>query len=855
MFRLLWPACLLFVPFVVPAAYAADQMPADVARVFRRCCADCHSEGAAEGGFAFNVQQVNWADASTVHAFEDAHQRITRQLMPPPDAEQPTKAERQLVSDWLDGKLKSHSPIGGTTLRRLNRREYANTVASVFGLTDYRIPAGFPADSTSSGFDNQAESLVMAGSHLEAYAEAAADIADQLFPPPKSPVEPTTVRVAPDELVISYSSACLIDGAMRLGSSGRNFRRHATWPTLFEAPASGEYQLEIDVSAYRPPETTPLLDIGVMPMLAGNGPKSFQQLSVEGSERQTLKLTVPLNKGDTVVLRYANGPFDYDDADAYKAFLTEHLTQHPELAAAWDSLGKVARGGSGWQRLKEEIARPDLGIESFHDNPEAIAKVVKAMASNKVSSGETLVYKFFEQGPNLGIHGLVITGPHKPIQDRADIQSEKLRQALTGTDFDPTDPSQLRSFFDRFLPLAFRRPATGPETAGYVNLVETETRQTGSPSQGMHLAIRAVLLSPDFLYRDVGSGTLNDHDLATRLSYFLQSAPPDAQARKLIAAGHYSSPDNLRKETIRLLQKPFAADFTRQWLDLDIVETIMPDARLGKFSDRHRRTILAEAPDTFWFLWQKNRSVTDLITPDFVMTDAEVGWDIYSLERFAPKKMTKDDRRRKNKMTRVDVPRDGRHGGLLSMSAVMTATANGVDTQPVLRGVWLMQNILGSPPPEPPDSVPALTPDTSQATTVKQRLAAHMSEPSCAMCHREIDPLGFALENFDPVGRWRTTYPNFRSNTATTQPVDATGVLPDGTPIHDVTDLKRWLADHPEHFVRCLSEKLLTYATGRSLSYRERALVAEIVHRQQPNNYRFRDLVVALVTSEIFLTQ
>lgn len=850
MIRLPWLACIL----LVPTATAAEKMPADVARVFARYCGDCHSDGAEEGGFAFDVQQVNWASAATQHAFEDAHQRITRSLMPPPDAEQPTKAERQLIADWLDGKLKSHSPIGGSTLRRLNRREYANTVTRLFGLSDYSVPASFPADSTSSGFDNQAESLVMAGSHLEAYAEAAADIADQLFPPPKSPVPATTVHVAPDELVISYSSACLIDGAMRLGSSGRNFRRHATWPTLFEAPSSGEYHLKIDVSAFCPPATTPLLDVGIMPMLAGNGPKSFQQLSVKGTERQTLELTVPLNKGDTVVFRYANGPFDYDDADAYRTFLTDHLTQHPELAAAWDSLGKVARGGSGWQRLKQEMARDDLNSDAFR-NPEAIAKVAKAIASNKVSSGETLVYKFFEQGPNLGIHGLVITGPHKPIRDRADVQSEKLRQTLTGRDFDPTSAPQLHAFFDRFLPLAFRRPVTTAETAGYVNLVEAETRQTGSPSQGMHLAVRAVLLSPDFLYRDVGSGSLNDHDLATRLSYFLQSAPPDAQARKLIAAGNYASPETLRKETIRLLQKPFAADFTRQWLDLDVVATIMPDARLGKFSDRHRRTILAEAPDTFWFLWQKNRPVTDLINPDFIMTDAEVGWDIYGLARFAPKKMSKDDRRRKNKITRVEVPRDGRHGGLLSMSAVMTATANGVDTQPVLRGVWLMQNILGSPPPEPPDSVPALTPDTSQATTVKQRLAAHMSEPSCAMCHREIDPLGFALENFDPVGRWRTTYPNFRSDTTTPQPVDATGTLPDGTPIHDVTDLKRWLAQHPEHFVRCLSEKLLTYATGRSLSYRERALVADIVHQQQPNNYRFRDLVVALISSEIFLTQ
>ncbi len=194
------------------------------------------------------------------------------------------------------------------------------------------------------------------------------------------------------------------------------------------------------------------------------------------------------------------------------------------------------------------------------------------------------------------------------------------------------------------------------------------------------------------------------------------------------------------------------------------------------------------------------------------------------------------------------------------MPAVMMATANGVDTQPVHRGVWLLENILGSPPPEPPKAVPALTPDIGGATTPKARLAAHMAEQSCAACHREIDPLGFVLENFDPIGRWRETYPVYTDENGSSKrtdgsPIDATGTLPTGEHLRDVTDLKKYLADHPTRFARCLSEKLLTYATGRSLNYRERRIVADIVDAAHPNDLKFADLIVDLVNSKVFRTK
>ena len=194
------------------------------------------------------------------------------------------------------------------------------------------------------------------------------------------------------------------------------------------------------------------------------------------------------------------------------------------------------------------------------------------------------------------------------------------------------------------------------------------------------------------------------------------------------------------------------------------------------------------------------------------------------------------------------------------MPAVLMATANGVDTQPVLRGVWVLENILGNPPPDPPNAVPALTPDTRGTNSPKERLAAHMATESCAACHRSIDPLGFVLENFDPVGRWRDHYPKFvekngKSNRVDGPKIDTSGKLPDGKRLDDIQDLKRWLRNNPEPFARCISEKLLTYATGRPMNYRERTIIKDIVASQAANDYRFRDLLLALIQSDIFRTK
>ncbi|MEM9646693.1 MAG: DUF1588 domain-containing protein, partial [Planctomycetota bacterium] len=570
---------------------------------------------------------------------------------------------------------------------------------------------------------------------------------------------------------------------------------------------------------------------------------------------------------------------NYDDAESYKQFLKSLFGNDPRLAAAWDHIGNPPRGGSGWQRVKEAMKRDDLPVDDYAVGSKKLADLIKRVAGKAVNTGETLVYKYFEEGPNVGIHHVTISGPHELYPDRERSRRTRQRKQLIGDLATNDDDDLLRAFLSRQLPLIFRRPIERGELDTYFNLVRKEQASTGSLDDGLHLALRTSMISPAFIYRGANSfggpgpesdttkslstdprNELSAVALANRLSFFLTSGPPDSKLRKLAQGGRLGESQLLRNEAERILDENFVEDFTNQWLGLSTLDSLMPDTRLiRKFSSAHRDGMREEVGATFKYVLDNDLPVTDLIAPEFVFTNSAVGWDILRLPEFRPPSskasQKKKSARSSNELRMVAVPRDGHHGGLLTMPAVMMATANGVDTQPVLRGVWVLNNILGTPPPDPPNSVPALTPDTSGTLTPKSRLAAHMQSEQCSICHQEIDPLGFVLESFDPVGRWRDQYPRFNAPKNKKKiAVDPSGQLPDGTELADVTDLKRWLLESPTPFARCLSEKLMTYATGRQLNYRERAVIKNIVAEQHNQGLRLKSLLLALVDSEIFRT-
>ena len=837
--------------FLLPAspACADTPLPNPQQAFLQTHCLDCHDEQTKEGEINLELTTVDWAEQDSLHTWERVLNVLESGEMPPPDASDPSASERTAMTEWLDGQLSAQTPIGGTLARRLNKAEYKATIKSLFGIKDFELPQGFPIDREHHGFDNLGEGLVMSPPLLESYAEAARLVADTIFPPARPTAHPETHLVPAKDLVISYSSAKLVDDALRLGMKCDPIQRSCTWPGRFEAKTSGIYTLTIELSTFRPNEGDPPMVVRVLARnvadkdsIKHNSLRLLLELEVTSESPETFTFDAELYEGQTPVLHWANATLDSDrdDKEALKAFFAAKGTENPKYLAAWhamldDSNGQGFRGGIGWERLKKQLARDDLP-ELSDDERTAL---LKKIASNPVLYAETVVFDVFENGPALEIHSLQMEGPHKLVAGPQEAESERIHKQLWG------DSTTTEHVIRRLLKDAFRRPADDLLAQTYIAIYDNHVAAGHSPEEAMHLVIRNVLISPRFLYRCLKSGPLDDHDLATRLSYFLTGGPPDAQVRNLVDQASITNKEVLRKEAMRLLptraDAPLVKNFTEQWLDTRLLSEIMPDPRF-KFQLSDEQNAKAEVEHFFFEILQDNRPMTDFIDPDFTWTSARIAKNVYGFKEGFDKKKSKT-------VHRVSLPRGGRVGGLLGQSAVMMATANGVDTQPVLRGVWVLENILGSPVPPPPNAVPPITPDTTTARTPRELLNQHTAQPECASCHRKIDPVGLVLENFDAVGRWREKWPDIEAT------IDASATLPDGTEIRDVVEFKRWLVKNIDQFSECLATKLMTYATGRVPNYSERREIATIVKANHEAGNGFRDLVLGLIESETFRTK
>jgi hypothetical protein len=369
--------------------------------------------------------------------------------------------------------------------------------------------------------------------------------------------------------------------------------------------------------------------------------------------------------------------------------------------------------------------------------------------------------------------------------------------------------------------------------------------------RGIQLAVEAILCSPQFLFRveldprprrrgEVLPPTraVNEYELASRLSYFLWSSMPDDELAQLAASGKLRDGDTLGRQVRRMLRDPKARalveNFGDQWLQLRLLGTINPDTKqFPAFDDALRRAMLEETRLFFESLVRDDRSVLDFL-------DAK---DTFVNERLARHYGIPGVRG--EEFRRVTLP-DDRRGGLLGQASILTVTSNPTRTSPVKRGKWILEQILGTPPPPPPPDVPELKEDKDVVLsgTLRQRMEQHRANPSCATCHGRMDPLGFGLENFDAVGAWREKDGPF--------PVDASGTLPSGQTFQGPKALKAILQERREDFARCLAEKLLTYALGRGLDYYDKCAVDRMVAALARDDYRFSTLVLEIVQSDPF---
>jgi len=406
----------------------------------------------------------------------------------------------------------------------------------------------------------------------------------------------------------------------------------------------------------------------------------------------------------------------------------------------------------------------------------------------------------------------------------------------------------LRDFARR----AFRRAVTDADLAPFLARVKKKLGEGYSFEQALRVGLKSVLISPEFLFLREKPGKLDDYALASRLSYFLWSSMPDDELLSLADQKKLSAPETLRAQVERLLQDPRASRFTKnfagQWLSLRNIDATLPDPSLyPEFDDGLKEAMLQEPYAFFDEILKDNLSLTQFVSSDFSMLNAPLA-RLYNLPTIEGRTIRK-----------VALPAGSHRGGVLTMGAILKVTANGTTTSPVLRGAWVLDRILGTPPPKPTVDVEAVEPDIRGATTIREQLAKHRQRPECASCHVKIDPPGFALENFDVIGGWRENYRSVGKGEAVSgrrykkgPAVDAGDVTPDGRRFKDIDEYKELLLKDKDQLARALAEKLMTYATGGATGGVDKPEIESIVRAVRAKEYGFRTLVHEVVQSKLF---
>ncbi len=470
------------------------------------------------------------------------------------------------------------------------------------------------------------------------------------------------------------------------------------------------------------------------------------------------------------------------------------------------------------------------------------------------------------QGPGLAVQWVEVEGPlhaswpppsHRQLfgdlpQGPAPIYNYRDRVEVISRDPEADAERILRTFARR----AFRRAVTSDDIRPYLALVKTKLAEKHSFEQAVRVGLLGMLVSPQFLILDEKPGKLDDFALASRLSYFLWSSLPDEELLTLAEQGRLSDPKTLRQQVERLLRDPKAAAFTEnfvgQWLGLRDIDFTEPSHILyPEFDHMLKVSMIRETELFFTEVLKEDLSLANFVASDFTLLNGRLAkhYGIPGVDGWEFRK--------------VSLPPESHRGGVLTMASVLKVTANGTTTSPVLRGAWVLDRILGTPPPRPPADVPAIEPDIRGATTIRQQLAKHRQVASCAACHAKIDPPGFALESFDVIGGWRENYRTTgRGETVIMDgrrmayhkgpKVDPSDVMPDGQAFGNIDEFKQLLLKDKAQLARALAEKLVTYATGGAPEATDRAEIEAIVRKVRDKNYGLRTLVHEIVQGKMF---
>ena len=780
-------------------------------------CIDCHGPEKQKGERQFNELSYPIADDNALIDFQDILDLLNLGDMPPEDEKQPDPAEKQAIVDWLTAAVSdayhSQEITGGeTVLRRLNHREYFNTISDLFlmNMNMFDPTEAFPGERIVEHQDNVGDTLVTSGYLLDQYFDAADRIVEKALPFQERP-EPQVWTFAGDfEQQPELNNRHKVAHGQRylnIYEAPNTIRRFGAYAPLMAfkegVPEGGYYKIRTLAEAvnrfhdFNPKKVT---NDPTEPMLMRVIPGNSRFGAMHTPQRYTPDL-------GTFALTDDGPQWCETEAWLDKGFSPRfiYLNGSMDIRPAFREVANLV------------IKNPAPGIP-----PEDLEADYMAVA---IKHGVI---------PHIRIHEVEISGPHFNEWPTA------TWKAIIGKGAFKT--SNTRRIIQQFASRAYRRPAEKEEVDRLMQVVDARVEQGHSPFEAMKDGLKAALCSPAFLYLEEEpsskSTLLSDYGIASRLSYFLWGSMPDDELIQLAKRKKLNHPKALIAQADRLLADPkserFVKGFLDSWLTLRNLGDAPPDR--NKFEIYYSEN-LEEAMRTETELFTRNAldenlNIDCFLDSDFTFVNKALA-DLYGFDG-----VEGDDFRR------VDLD-DPRRGGLLGQASVLTVTANGVDTSPVLRGVWLLENLLGTPPAPPPPDVEPLNPDIRGAITIRDQLAKHRETTACYECHRKIDPLGFALENFDPIGQWRTRYGDRVD-------IDASGELPSGEGFQDVIGFKQALMNRKDAFARALTKKMLAYSLGRRIEIMDRPQIDALLVSLEAEGNGFRDLVHLIVSSETF---
>ena len=789
----------------VQAQSAAPSQPTQSTRaVLDTYCISCHNQRLRTAGLALDSLDVTQPNANA-ETWERVIAKLRAGSMPPPGRPRPDGPTYRAAASWLETEIDrawSAHPNPGTisAVHRLNRAEYNNAVRDLFAFdpASFDVKPLLPGDETADGsFDNIADALSISTAHLERYLSVARQVTRVATGLP-----PLNPRVETFEIPLHVVQDDRQSEDLPFGSRGGLAIRH-------EFPVRGEYTIKVRLQRQ------------YQDYIKGMGWP--QQLDVRLDSKLLKRFTVGGGaKGRPAAASYAG--------DGEPGFAGDD---------SWEKYMQIG-GDAGLEvRVPVDQGLHIVGVSFVRElwEPEGLPQPLQR---GRVITDDQVYMDYASVG------SVQIGGPY--TTSAAAKQSERRRAIFVCEPKAEADEKPCAGrILSRLARLAYRRPVTTRDVQTVLEFFDQGRRDSGTFESGIQFALERMLVDPDFLLRvhkSQQSRAANDIELASRLSFFLWSSIPDDRLLTLAERGQLASPPVLEREVRRMLADPRAVDalvddFAAQWLNLRRVDEVVVDPE--KYPNYDLSLMQAFRRETELFVGstiREDRSVADLLNADYTFVNEKLARH-YGIPGVYG-----------SRFRRVALPNHDQRGGLLAEGALLATTSYPDRTSPVLRGKWLLNNIFGLPVPPPPPGVDMNlnAKPGARPRSIRERLAEHRQNPSCNSCHSVIDPLGFALENFDVIGGWRTV-------DESGQPVDARGTTVGGAKLEGLSGLRAFLLEQPDQFPRTVTEKLLTYALGRRLEYYDRPAVRKIVRDAAAHDYRWSSIVLGIVESPAFLMQ